>query len=137
MLSVTTELRFNIYANNWFQDWQVLQDAYEAGSIFAYCDRQQGGLEGEALANRVSSHARETHRKVRSTYFNIFWPKPLVGTTHLKNIGAAAIAQWFCLRLPSSSPGFESQARHLYYWNWNEKRTKINEKEAGIGPYLK
>ena len=26
---------------------------------------------------------------------------------------------------------------NLYYWNCNEKRTKINKKEAGIGPFLK
>ena len=29
----------------------------------------------------------------------------------------AAIALWFCLRLPSSSPGFKSQARHLRFFN--------------------
>ena len=58
---------------------------------------------------------------------------------------AAAIAPWLCLRLPSCGPGFESQAHHLcffmlklkLYCCWNKKRTKINEKEAGIGPYFK
>ena len=47
----------------------------------------------------------------------------------------AAIAPWFCLRLPSCSPGFESQAHHLCffnYWNCNEKRTKINKKRPGL-----
>ena len=53
----------------------------------------------------------------------------------------ATIAPWFHLRLPSSGPGFESQVQHLcffdlYFWNWNKKRTKINEKETGIGQYL-
>ena len=52
---------------------------------------------------------------------------------------AAAIAQWFRLRPPSCGCGFESQAHHLcflylYYKYWNEKRTKINKKEAGIRP---
>ena len=26
---------------------------------------------------------------------------------------------------------------NLYYWNYNEKRTKIKQKEAGIGPFKK
>ena len=53
----------------------------------------------------------------------------------------AAIAPWFRLRLPSCCPGFESQAYHLcffnLYWNCNEKRTEIKQKEAGIGPFFK
>ena len=49
----------------------------------------------------------------------------------------AAIAPWFCLRLPSCGRGFKSQAHHLnffnlYYWNCNEKRTKINKKRPGL-----
>ena len=33
----------------------------------------------------------------------------------------AAIAQWICLRLPSSRPGFDSQALHLCFYHlwWN------------------
>ena len=61
----------------------------------------------------------------------------------------AAIAQWISLRLPSCCPGFESQAHHLCFFqfilfklyichlNWNVKTTKINIKQAGIGPFLK
>ena len=37
-------------------------------------------------------------------------------------------------------PGFESQAHHLHFFqfvlNCNEKRTKINKKEAGIDPFF-
>ena len=45
----------------------------------------------------------------------------------------AAIAPWFCLRLPSCGPGFESQAHHLYFFQFaslklyrenNEKRVR-------------
>ena len=48
----------------------------------------------------------------------------------------AAMAPWFRLHLQSCGPVFTTQAHHLYHWNWywNEKRTKINVKEAGIGP---
>ena len=74
---------------------------------------------------------------------------------------AAAIALWFCfhhnLKLQNLSyaypfyhPGFESHAHNEYFIQftiidaietvgnryWNEKRTKINEKEAGIGTYF-
>ena len=61
----------------------------------------------------------------------------------------AAIAQWIRLRLPSCRPRFESQAHHLRFFqfilfklyichlNWSVKRTKIKEKEAGIGPLKK
>ena len=64
-------------------------------------------------------------------------------------LGGAAIAQWIRLRLPSCHPGFESQAHHLHFFqftlfklyichlNWNVNRTKINKKEARIGPFLK
>ena len=55
---------------------------------------------------------------------------------------ATNIAPRYRLCLPSCGCGFQSQAHHLrffnlYNWNCNEKRTKINEKEAGIGPFLK
>ena len=51
---------------------------------------------------------------------------------------AAAIAQWYHLRLPSCGRWFESQEHHLrffnfYYWNCNEKRTKINKNRPGLG----
>ena len=60
--------------------------------------------------------------------------------------GATAIARWFLLRLPSCGPG--SNPKHTTYiflnlcnWNCNwyldEEIRKINENEAGIGPYLK
>ena len=54
---------------------------------------------------------------------------------------AAAIAPWYCLSLPSCSRRFESQAHHLgfinlYYWNCNEKRTKINKKRPGSAHFL-
>ena len=53
----------------------------------------------------------------------------------------AIIAPWFRLRLPSCGPRFKSQAHHLrffhFYWYCNEKRTKINKKEARIGPFKK
>lgn len=57
---------------------------------------------------------------------------------------AAAIAPWFCLRLPSYGPGLNPMRTvyafsNVYHRNcdWNEKRTKISKKDVGIGPYLK
>ena len=59
-----------------------------------------------------------------------------------------AIAQWIGLCLPSCCPGFNSQACHLgtlfsfivkfvlYLSMQCEKRTKINKKEAGFGPFF-
>ena len=49
----------------------------------------------------------------------------------------ANIAPWFCLPLPSCGPRFKSQAHHLsffqfYYWNCNEKITKINKNRSGL-----
>ena len=63
----------------------------------------------------------------------------------LKNfirVGAAAIAPCFSLHLQQCGPGFESQAHHLrfynlYYWNCNEKRTKINKKKPELSHFLK
>ena len=52
----------------------------------------------------------------------------------------AAIAPWFCLRLPSRGPGFESQALHLHFFQLLKLYRENNEnkqKEAGIGPFLK
>ena len=72
---------------------------------------------------------------------------------HLKNvsiltlgtIGVAAIALWFHLRLPPCGPRLESQAHHLSFFSlivaietvllFKYESTKINENEAGIGPY--
>ena len=58
---------------------------------------------------------------------------------------AANIAPWFRLRIPIYVLGFESQAHHLQFfqfillklWLKCQKRTKINEKEDGIGPHFK
>ena len=67
----------------------------------------------------------------------------------LLSFRGAAIAQWIRLRLPSCRPGFESQAHHLCFFqfilfklyvchlNWNVKRTKNKQKEAGVGPFFK
>ena len=56
----------------------------------------------------------------------------------------AAIAQWIRLCLPSCCPGFESQAHHLRFYHLQYlcyicyvKRTKVKQKEAGFGPFLK
>ena len=54
----------------------------------------------------------------------------------------ATIAQWICLCLPSYRPGFKSQAHHQCYYQFvfelcHVEKTKINEKEAGIGPFKK
>ena len=54
---------------------------------------------------------------------------------------AAAIAPWFCRRLPSCGRQFECKARHLcffqfVFWNCDGKRTKINKKRPGLA-YLK
>ena len=35
-----------------------------------------------------------------------------------KFLGVAAIAPWFCLRLPSCGLGFESQAHHLLFFQF-------------------
>ena len=56
---------------------------------------------------------------------------------------AVAKAPWFRLRLPSCDRGFKSQAHHLrffnlYYWNCNEKRTKINKRgRSGLAHFFK
>ena len=73
------------------------------------------------------------------------------GMSHSKNLcinlnigWGATISQWIHLRLPSCRPGFST--KHTIYafsilkisncmfvtWNWNVKRTKINEKRAGL-----
>ena len=49
------------------------------------------------------------------------------------------VAQWICLRLPSCLPGFESQARHLFFYQfkfelWHVEKTKINRKSGGDLP---
>ena len=54
----------------------------------------------------------------------------------------ASIALWYHLHLPSCGRGFESQTHHLhffnlYYWNCNEKRTKINKKRPGLTHFYK
>ena len=54
----------------------------------------------------------------------------------------AAIAPWFRLRLPSCSPGFESQAHHLRFFQFvllklYRENNKNKQKEAGIGPFFK
>ena len=53
----------------------------------------------------------------------------------------AAIALWFCLRLPSCGPGIESQAHHLCFFQFvlklKREKNQNKQKEAGIGPFLK
>ena len=49
----------------------------------------------------------------------------------------AAIAPWFCLRLPFCGSGFESQAHHLRFFQFlllklYQKITKINKKRPGL-----
>ena len=53
----------------------------------------------------------------------------------------AAIAPWFRLRLPSCGPGFESQALHLWFYQFvllklYRENNEIKQKEAGIGPFF-
>ena len=71
---------------------------------------------------------------------------------HLKLLGAfgtkwsiknAAIAPWFCLCLPFCGPGLNPTHYipstlffNLYYWNCNEKRTKINKKRPGLAHFF-
>ena len=54
----------------------------------------------------------------------------------------AAIAQWMHLHLPSCHTGFKSQTHHLHLYQFifelcRVEKTKINKKEAGIGPFFK
>ena len=68
------------------------------------------------------------------------------GILYMANV-TLAIAQWIRLRLPSCHPRFDSQACHLRFFHLVKfglylfmrcaKRTKINKKEAGFGPFLK
>ena len=59
----------------------------------------------------------------------------VVAKVEIKNQGAAGIAPWFS---PCSNPNHTIYTVfNLYYWDCNEKRTKINKKDAGIGPFLK
>ena len=87
-----------------------------------------------------------SHSKMRLWVFAIkYWYTFRVASSDESELNgtyrAAAIAQWYHLRLPSCGRGFESQAHHLcffhlYYWNCNEIRTKINKKEAGKDPFF-
>ena len=52
----------------------------------------------------------------------------------------AAIALWFCLRLPYCGPGFKSQAHHLRFFQFvllklYRENNGNKQKEAGIGPF--
>ena len=53
----------------------------------------------------------------------------------------AATAPWFCLHLPSCSPGLESQAHHLHFYQFvlklYQEKNENKQKEAGIGPFFK
>ena len=76
-------------------------------------------------------------KEARNVPFKKFMHKPKLGW-------GATISQWIHLRLPSCRPGFST--KHTIYafsilkisncmfvtWNWNVKRTKINEKRAGL-----
>ena len=62
----------------------------------------------------------------------------------MQQLWGAAITQWICLYLPSSCPGFESQAHHLCFFQivylsfeLECEKNKNNQKDAGIGPFLK
>ena len=44
-------------------------------------------------------------------------------------------APWYRLRLPYYCRGFESHTIYAY-WICNDNMTKINKKEAVIGPFL-
>ena len=60
----------------------------------------------------------------------------------LSSRGGATIGQWIRLCLPSCRPAFESQANHLLFSQFvfelcHVEKTKINKKEAIIGPFLK
>ena len=59
----------------------------------------------------------------------------------MRYLEVAAIAPWFCLRLPSCGPGFKSQAHQLRFFQfvflklyWENDENK--QKEAGIGPFF-
>ena len=72
------------------------------------------------------------------------WMQAIAILNHLWNNSMKA--QWIRLRLPYCCPGFVSQARFFQFikklklnickLNYNVKRRKINEKVAGIGPFL-
>ena len=54
----------------------------------------------------------------------------------------AAIAPWFCLRLPSCGPGFESQAHHPCFFQFvllkfYRENDENKQKEAGIGLFFR
>ena len=53
--------------------------------------------------------------------------------TSIYNI-VAAIAPWFCLRLPSCGPGHTSFFQFVLGLCWEKKENK--QKEAGIGPFF-
>ena len=66
----------------------------------------------------------------------------VVNYDHDKFVGVAAIAPWFCLRLPSCGPGFKSQAHHLHFFQFvllklYQENNENKQKKAGIGPLKK
>ena len=73
---------------------------------------------------------------VRKTLIRNLW-----SYKNLNRQGEAAIAPWFRLCLLSCGPGFDPKhiifAFFNLYWNCNEKRVKINKKEARIWPIYK
>ena len=79
------------------------------------------GKAGFALKTKGSSGICSAHHMP-----SVLWGKKL-------NVKLAAIAQWFCLRLPSCGPGFKSRAHHLclfqfvfleLWWEKDENKRK-------------
>ena len=70
--------------------------------------------------NRTGYHA--TLEKIKSLLEGLFSIQqkivPSLITTRMH--GSATIAQWICLHLPSSRPGFESQAHHLRFFQFSK-----------------
>ena len=68
--------------------------------------------------NRVSCH----YGKIKSLLEGLFSIQqkivPSLITTRM--LGSATIVQWICLHLPSSRPGFESQAHHLRFYQFSK-----------------
>ena len=54
-------------------------------------------------------------------------------------LGGAATAQWICLCLPSCSPGFESEAHHLYFYRlcYICHGKKGEKKRSGLAHFFK
>ena len=125
------------------QTFQILEPCWTADHNAHRDQSKQNSTQwARALLNEMQTRGRRVVSKTNNGfYWVLLLRRALIRPTKFNlinfNCRVADIALWFRLRLPSCGPGFESQAHHLrffnlYYWNCNEKITKINKKRPSV-----